>query len=112
MQSFTMALRSIGANKMRSVLTMLGIIIGVMALVVLVSLVSGTTDSVTGAVSDLGTSLVTVTVSRGEQESQRLEAASRAVTLLKTTSAAISESKIAARLFFEKVIKSFIFTPP
>ena len=63
MQSFVMALRSIGANKMRAVLTMLGIIIGVMALVVLVSLVSGTTDSVTGAVSDLGTSLVTVTIS-------------------------------------------------
>ena len=63
MQSFVMALRSIGANKMRSVLTMLGIIIGVMALVVLVSLVSGATDSVTGAMSDLGTSLATVTVS-------------------------------------------------
>jgi len=63
MQSFVMALRSIGANKMRSALTMLGIIIGVMALVVLVSLVSGATNSVTSAVSDLGTSLVTVTVS-------------------------------------------------
>ena len=63
MQSFVMALRSIGANKMRAVLTMLGIIIGVMALVVLVSLVNGATDSVTGAMSDLGTSLATVTVS-------------------------------------------------
>ena len=63
MQSFVMALRSIGANKMRAILTMLGIIIGVMALVVLVSLVSGATDSVTGAMSDLGTSLVTVTIS-------------------------------------------------
>ena len=63
MQSFVMALRSIGANKMRAALTMLGIIIGVMALVVLVSLVNGATNSVTTAVSDLGTSLVTVTVS-------------------------------------------------
>ena len=63
MQSFVMALRSIGANKMRAILTMLGIIIGVMALVVLVSLVNGATDSVTGAMSDLGTSLATVTVS-------------------------------------------------
>ena len=72
MQSFIMALRSIGANKMRAVLTMLGIIIGVMALVVLVSLVSGATDSVTGAVSDLGTSLVTVTVSDDKGKPIRL----------------------------------------
>ena len=63
MQSFVMALRSIGANKMRAVLTMLGIIIGVMALVVLVSLVNGATTSVTDAVSDLGTSTVTVSIS-------------------------------------------------
>jgi len=63
MQSFVMALRSIGANKMRAVLTMLGIIIGVMALVVLVSLVNGATTSVTDAVSGLGNSMVTVTIS-------------------------------------------------
>ncbi len=63
MQSFTMALRSISANKMRAVLTMLGIIIGVMALVVLVSLVNGATSTVTNAVSDLGSSMITVTVS-------------------------------------------------
>ena len=42
--SLKMALRSIGANKLRAALTMLGIIIGVLALVVLVSLVSGTTN--------------------------------------------------------------------
>ena len=63
MQAFTMALRSISANKMRAVLTMLGIIIGVMALVVLVSLVNGATSTVTDAVSALGNSMLTVTVS-------------------------------------------------
>ena len=63
MLSFKMALRSISANKMRAVLTMLGIIIGVMALVVLVSLVNGATTSVTDAVSSLGSSLITVTIS-------------------------------------------------
>lgn len=62
MQSFVMALRSISSNKMRAVLTMLGIIIGVFSLVVLVSLVSGATDSVTSAVSGLGSSMVTVTI--------------------------------------------------
>ena len=72
MQSFVMALRSIGANKMRAILTMLGIIIGVMALVVLVSLVSGATNAVTGAVSDLGTSLVTVTISDDKGKPVRL----------------------------------------
>ena len=57
-----MALRSISANKLRAVLTMLGIIIGVMALVVLVSLVNGATTSVTDKVSDLGSSMVTATI--------------------------------------------------
>ena len=60
--SLKMALRSISSSKMRSALTMLGIIIGVMALVVLVSLVSGATSSVTDAVSSLGSSLLTISI--------------------------------------------------
>ena len=60
--SLKMALRSISSNKMRAMLTMLGIIIGVMALVVLVSLVSGATSSVTDAVNALGNSMLTVTI--------------------------------------------------
>ena len=61
--SFKMALRSISAGKMRAVLTMLGIIIGVMALVVLVSLVNGATSSVTDKVSQMGSSMVTANIS-------------------------------------------------
>ena len=56
--SFKMALRSIGSNKLRAVLTMLGIIIGVMALVVLVSLVNGATRSVTDQMASLGSNYV------------------------------------------------------
>jgi ABC-type transport system, involved in lipoprotein release, permease component len=63
MLSLKMALRSISSNKLRAMLTMLGIVIGVMALVVLVSLVSGATSSVTDAVSSLGSDLITVTIS-------------------------------------------------
>ena len=63
MLSLKMALRSISSNKLRAALTMLGIIIGVMALVVLVSLVGGATSSVTDAVSGLGTSMLTVSIS-------------------------------------------------
>lgn len=60
--SLKMALRSISTNKMRAILTMLGIIIGVMALVVLVSLVSGATTSVTDTISGLGSNLLTVSI--------------------------------------------------
>ena len=63
MLSLKMAIRSISSNKLRAMLTMLGIIIGVMALVVLVSLVSGATTSVTDAVSALASDLLTVTIS-------------------------------------------------
>ncbi len=63
MQSLKMALKSLSGNKLRAFLTMLGIIIGVMALVVLVSLVNGATGSITSAVSDLGSDLLTVTIS-------------------------------------------------
>ena len=62
-QSFKMALKSILGNKLRSFLTMLGIIIGVMALVVLVSIANGATSSVTNSISSLGSNLLTVSIS-------------------------------------------------
>lgn len=73
MMSVRMALRSIGANKMRSALTMLGIIIGVMALVVLVSLVDSATSSITSEVSSLGSSLLTVNVTDDKGVPVKLE---------------------------------------
>ena len=63
MQTVRMAFKSLGSNKLRAFLTMLGIIIGVMALVILVSLVNGATGSVTDKISSLGDNLLTVTVS-------------------------------------------------
>ena len=62
-QSLRMAVKSFSGNKLRAFLTMLGIIIGVMALVILVSLVNGATSTVTDTISSLGTNLLTVTVS-------------------------------------------------
>ena len=63
MLTLKMALKSIGSNKLRAFLTMLGIIIGVMALVILVSLVNGATGSVTESISSLGSNMLTITVS-------------------------------------------------
>ncbi len=54
------ALRSIRANKMRSLLTMLGIIIGVSAVILLTAVGRGATDMVTSKVESLGTNLIQV----------------------------------------------------
>ena len=48
------------SNKMRSFLTMLGIIIGVLSVTVLVAIGQGTTSDITNRISSLGTNLITV----------------------------------------------------
>lgn len=72
-QSIKMAWESIRSNKMRSFLTMLGIIIGVVALVVMVSLVNGATGAVTSEIASLGSDLLTVSVSDDKGSPLRLE---------------------------------------
>lgn len=71
-QSLKMAWSAIRTNKMRSFLTMLGIIIGVVSLVVLVSLADGATTSVTDQISGMGTNLLTVSISDDKENPIRL----------------------------------------
>jgi putative ABC transport system permease protein len=61
-QSVKMAFKSILANKMRSLLTMLGIIIGVASVIALVAIGQGTTRRVTEQVQGLGSNLLTVNI--------------------------------------------------
>ena len=58
--TFLMALREIRRNKMRSILTSLGIVIGVGAVIALVSVGQGTTAKVTSDVSKLGNNMLTL----------------------------------------------------
>jgi len=58
------ALRAIGANKLRSGLTMLGIVIGVAAVVALMSVGQGATSGITSQVEGMGTNLITVSGGR------------------------------------------------
>ena len=62
-QALKMAMKSIAGNKFRAFLTMLGIIIGVMALVILGSLVNGATGTVTDTISKMGSDLIAVRIS-------------------------------------------------
>ena len=73
LQSLKMAWEAITSNKMRSFLTMLGIIIGVVALVVLVSLVNGATGAVTSEITALGNDMVTVNIKDDKGSPIRLE---------------------------------------
>lgn len=62
LQSFKMAIKSIWGNKMRSFLTMLGIIIGVASVIILVSLVNGQMSYMTESFASMGTNQITVNV--------------------------------------------------
>ena len=66
LESLELALKNIVSSKTRTLLTMLGIIIGVAAVIVIVGLGNGLEKYVTESFSDLGTNTLTVTVmSRG-----------------------------------------------
>ena len=60
LESIRIALRALAANKLRSVLTMLGIIIGVGAVIVLISLGRGVERFVTDSFAGLGSNLLFV----------------------------------------------------
>ncbi len=59
--AFGMALGSIVVNKLRSALTMLGVIIGVASVIAMVAVGNGTSSQVQGAILSLGSNLITVT---------------------------------------------------
>ncbi|WP_214327249.1 ABC transporter permease [Nonomuraea sediminis] len=59
-EAFGMALEALRVNRMRSALTMLGVIIGVLAVVVLVSVGTGAKDAVEKEISGLGTNIILV----------------------------------------------------
>ncbi len=58
-----LSFKAIYNNKMRSFLTMLGIIIGVMAVVILVSITQGAASGITDSISDMGSDQITATIS-------------------------------------------------
>ncbi len=61
-KSFALALSNILYDKMRSFLTMLGIIVGVAAVIILVSLMNGMTGMITDAFEEIGMRTITLNV--------------------------------------------------
>ncbi|MBQ2741964.1 MAG: ABC transporter permease [Oscillospiraceae bacterium] len=62
-QCLKLALKSISGNKMRSFLTMLGVIIGIASVITLVSVVQGFSDDMVSSFNSMGTNNITVMLS-------------------------------------------------
>ena len=86
-QSLRIALRALGRNKMRTALTMLGMIIGVSAVITLVALGAGATAKVTASISALGTNLLTI---NPERPHRRFGSGTTVVALKETDAKAIA----------------------
>ena len=59
-EAFKLALQSLWANKLRSILTLLGVIIGVASVIMVVTLTNGAKQFVTSKVNTYGASVITV----------------------------------------------------
>jgi len=75
LQTFRLAIKSILSNKARSVLTMLGIIIGLAAVIIIVGLGNGLENYMTESFQNMGTNVLTVTImGRGSTRSISVDA--------------------------------------
>jgi putative ABC transport system permease protein len=76
-ESIRISLRSIRVNKMRSFLTMLGIIIGVCSVITMVAISQGATSSVTNQIQSLGSNLLIVAPGQAVQGNVKMGAGSK-----------------------------------
>ncbi len=73
-QAFSLALKSLSGSKLRALLTMLGIIIGVAAVIIIVSMVNGMTSDMVERFEKMGATTINVTVTgRGGNRSVSID---------------------------------------
>ena len=88
-ETIKMAFKAIWANKIRSFLTMLGVIIGVMSVTVLMGIGQGATSSVTDSIASMGTNMLSVTIQTrrtgfGNRNRNTRSSGARGTVILKT----------------------------
>ncbi len=70
LESLRTAVTGLATNKMRAILTMLGIIIGVGSVVTLLSVGQGVQESITGQIESIGSNMVFITADRPEDSTR------------------------------------------
>lgn len=73
---FKIALRAIAANKMRSFLTALGIIIGIAAVITMLAIGEGTKASIKGSISEMGSNMIMISPGADTRGGVRQDASS------------------------------------
>jgi putative ABC transport system permease protein len=73
LENLKIALRAIGANKMRSILTVLGVMIGVAAVIAVVSLVQGMQFKLSNDLQNIGSNYIEVFPDAGEERNPFLQ---------------------------------------
>lgn len=101
-QAFSLALKSLSGSKLRAILTMLGIIIGVAAVIIIVSLVNGVTSDLVAQFEEMGATTINVSVmGRGGNRSVSIDDMQNLVTdnpeLLESMSPSITISGATAK---------------
>ena len=92
------ALSALRANKLRSFLTMLGIVIGVAAVIAMIALGRGAEQSVRERIASLGTTLVTISPSQARGRGGVASSLDRAVLTMDDAEALESESQLAVAI--------------
>src|SRR5919106_2438075 len=87
---FRIALKALGRNKMRTALTMLGMIIGVAAVITMVALGTGAQTSIEAQIQSAGTNMIMVNAGNFQQGGVRM-GQGNASTLVPEDAAAIGQ---------------------
>jgi putative ABC transport system permease protein len=88
------ALRGIASNKLRSILTLLGVMIGVASVILLLAVGNGSAQQVNAAISNLGTTTLTVRASGGGFGGQSASAAGSGKTITRTVGDQLAAAKL------------------
>lgn len=73
LEAFLEALETLSANKLRSGLTILGIVIGVAAVIAMLAIGEGAQSYITGTISDLGTNLIFIVSGNSRNENRNIK---------------------------------------
>ncbi len=104
-ENIRVAFQSLNASKLRAFLTMLGIIIGVGAVITVMAVGAGAQQSILSNIQSMGTNLLTVSPGRGNTQFRPAAAALKALEVLKAAEVADRVSRLPGENYTLLIIK-------